>query len=63
MRLEEVTVAIERAAPVKCKFGSYILTGIVSRFEKHSGWRYSLELRDRKTNSLIYISPEEVDFE
>ena len=67
MKLEEVTKAAEQGAVVlhthmgitsRCR-----ISGVITRYEKRSGWTYSLELTDVNTPSVIIAALDEVEVE
>ena len=65
MKLEEVTKAAEQGAVVlhthmgitsRCR-----ISGVITRYAKHSGWTYSPELTDVNTPSVIIAALDEVE--
>ena len=67
MKLEEVTKAAEQGVIVlhthmgitsRCR-----ISGVITRYEKRSGWTYSLELTDLKAPCVIIAGLDEVEVE
>jgi hypothetical protein len=67
MKMEDVTRAIENALPVILTHrgittGGYLITAVITRYDRGHGWKYSLELMD-KSRCLVIASPEDVKLE
>lgn len=67
MKMEDVTRAVENKLPVVHTYhgvaiAGYLITGVITRYDKRTGWKYSLELMD-KSRCLVIASPEDVELE
>lgn len=67
MKMEDVTRAVENELPVVhthngMAISGYRITGVITRYNKKTGWKYSLELTD-KSRSLLIARPEDVNFD
>lgn len=65
MKMEEVTQAVENELPVihshhGTVIGGYKITGVITRYSKIHGWKYSLELMDA-SRCLVIARPEDVE--
>jgi len=65
MKMEDVTQAVENELPVVhthngVRLSGYHITGVITRYDRRHGWKYSLELMD-KSRCLLIARPEDVD--
>lgn len=65
MKMEDVTRAIESELPVTHTHhgvitDGYRITAVITRYDRKTGWKYSLELTD-KSRCLVIASPEDVN--
>lgn len=67
MKMEDVTQTVENELPVVLTHNGidiegYHITGVITRYDKHTGWKYSLELMDA-SRCLVIARPEDVELE
>ncbi len=65
MKMEDVTRAVENELPVVhthhgTAISGYKITGVITRYSKMHGWKYSLELMDA-SRCLVIARPEDVE--